>query len=90
LAWGDAVSYRVVLDVVSAASARAICSGITRERRKALAVSIVAGGIGLISSECKTITITLAWSSWRRGSGVSDGEVWLLIEGSISNISSIS
>jgi hypothetical protein len=85
----QAVRLRVPLDVVGWATAWACGCAETRERRQALAVSIVAGGIGLVSRERNTVTIRNAVGSRGRGSGVSDCEVWLLRWARVSNVSSV-
>jgi len=64
-------------------------TAITRERIQALACSIIAGSIRISSAERNTVSIALARSSWRRCSGVGDGDVRLLVWRRISNISSV-
>jgi len=62
---------------------------ITRERINALASSIDAGSIRISSAEWDAISVALARSSWRRCSGVGDGNVGLLAWRRVSNISSV-
>jgi len=64
-------------------------TAITGERSKALASSIDAVSIRISSAEWNTVSIALARSSWRRCSGVGDGNVGLLACRRVSNISSV-
>jgi len=55
-----------------------------------LASSIDTSSIRISSAERNTISVALAWSSWRRCGSVSDANVRLLARRRISNISSVS